>query len=370
MYLTKNKNSNYYVLISDAASEQERFAAEEIQSFVFQASEAEMQVSATPLADKKRIELCLQKAPNDAFRINTDDEYNYTIIGSNAHCVVYGAYAFLRKIVGLEFFTPTAYSLKKGDIACKKINFQSVADIPVRTAGMNPVHSEIRGEAFLPNCLRMGLRGMGEGWGLFTHTHFKILPPTVYKEQHPDWYASNVNQLCWTNEEMRAEFIERVKQIIFENPKQERFMLGHEDGSKGRICECARCQKRLAELDGFKSALAIEFTNEVVKSLNEWLKDNVKDRNIEFSMFAYSSTFVPPVYEVNGEFTPIKDFAVEENLSIMIAPFGARGDLSYFDERNELSTGCCYQSSENYKTKIFSWVGAKFSKKFAFGLTV
>lgn len=363
MYLTKNKTSEYYILLSDTASEQERFAAEEIKNFIYQASGAEMQISAAPLSGKKRIVLGVQKAPNDAFRICTDKEYNYTIIGNNAHCVVYGAYAFLRKTIGLEFFSPTVYSLEKGDVACKAIDYQSIADIPVRAAGMNPVHSEIRGEAFLPNCLRMGLRGMGEGWGLFTHTHFKILPPAVYKENHPDWYASNVNQLCWTNEEMRAEFIERVKQIILENPKQERFMLGHEDGSKGKICECARCQKRLAELDGFKSALAIEFTNEVVKSLNEWLKDNVKDRNVEFSMFAYSSTFVPPVYEVNGAFTPIKDFAVEDNLSIMIAPFGARGDLSYFDEKNELSTGCCYHSPENYKTKDIFLGWSKVFKK-------
>ena len=363
MYLAKNKSSDYYVLISETASAQERFAGEEIQRFFLEATEAEIPISASKFTDKKRIELCVQKAENDAFRIVTDDEYNYTVIGNNPHCVAYGAYAFLRETVGLEFFAPSAYSLKKGDVPCRKICFESTADIAVRTAGMNPVHSEIRGDAFLPNCLRMGLRGMGEGWGLFTHTHFKILPPAVYKEKHPDWYASNINQLCWTNEEMRAEFVERMKQIVLDNPTQERFMLGHEDGSKGRMCECPRCLKRVEELGGFKSAVAVEFTNEAVKSLNVWLKENVKDRNIEFSMFAYSSTFLPPVKKVDGAFVPIKDFKVEDNLSIMIAPFGARGDLSYFDEANELSTGCCYRSLENYKTKDIFLGWSKIFKK-------
>lgn len=363
MFIAQNKNSNYYILLPENASEQERFAGEEIQKFVEEASGAELVLSTTPIAEKKTIKLCVEKAQGDAFHIRTDDEYNYTIIGNNIHCVVYGSYAFLRKIIALEFFAPTAYTLTKGDIACQKIEFESVADIPVRTAGMNPVHSEIRGTAFLPNCLRMGLRGMAEGWALFTHTHFKILPPAIYKEAHPDWYASNVNQLCWTNEEMRAEFVKRVQEIILANPDQERFMLGQEDGSKGRMCECPRCKKRVEELGGSKSAVGIEFVNEAVKSLNEWIKDNVKDRNIEFSTFAYSSTFLPPVYKENGEFKPIKDFAIEDNLSIMIAPFGARGDLSYFDKRNELSTGCCYHSPENYKTKdIFDGWSKVFKK--------
>ena len=61
MFIAQNKNSNYYILLPESASEQERFAGEEIQKFVEEASGAELALSTTPIAEKRRLNFAWKK---------------------------------------------------------------------------------------------------------------------------------------------------------------------------------------------------------------------------------------------------------------------------------------------------------------------
>jgi hypothetical protein len=69
------------------------------------------------------------------------------------------------------------------------------------------------------------------------HTSFWLVPPQTYFEQHPDWYSLidgkrrwEKAQLCWTNPELRAFLMERVRQILRENPQAQIISISQETG--------------------------------------------------------------------------------------------------------------------------------------------
>jgi hypothetical protein len=51
------------------------------------------------------------------------------------------------------------------------------------------------------------------------------------------------------------------------------------------------------------------------------------------------------------------DFDLENNLAVMLAPLGARGDISYFNENNYMAKTTCYYDVYGYKTKelLLGW---------------
>lgn len=339
-YVIKNGKSQYKIVIPKNNSVLINFAAEELVYFLEKATGCKMSVAQEEGSDCT-IKLCVQGGGNEGFRIFSENG-NYTVSGYSEKGVVFGVYALLRKLIGLTFFTPDDYVYDAGDVPFTEFDEERVPDIPLRAIGIAPLHSEKVDGGINKNALRMGVSSMGDGWGIIGHSYFKILPPEIYKEKHPDWYFAGDNgvNLCLTNEEMRKEFVERVKALVLSHPKDKFFMLGQPDTPT--YCRCEKCLEKLKKCGGYASTIMLEFTNSVVKDINAWLKSRGDDRDIIFVMFVYQKTMTPPVKKVAGEYKPSFDFKLEKNLSVMLAPLGARGDLSYFDKNNHVSMNTCY----------------------------
>ncbi len=355
MFFIKDGKTEYKILVKANATERVEFAVKELTEFLYEATGCRMQ-TATHENAEKTVTLSVSDKGNEGYRIYSNDE-NYVIQGYSEKGLIYGVYGFLRRVIGLVFYTSDVYDINKGDIAFLALDEERIPDIPTRAIGIVPLHSEQTDAPITKEAFRMGVSGMADNWGLHNHSYFKILPPDVYREKHPDWYSQGDNgvNLCLMNEDMRAEFTKRVKEIVLQHPNSKYFMLGQEDHVS--ICECEKCVAEMKKYNGFLSMLMINFTNAVVKDVNAWLKETGISREVVFVMFAYQQTVVPPVKRVGETFTPLYDFNLEKNLAVMLAPLGACGDKSYFDENNYMAKATCYYDMYAYKTKelLLGW---------------
>lgn len=340
----EHKISDYYILVQKRNA-YARFAAGEMRYFIQKCCGFSMEILPEKKPDGHFVSIGFYggevpsgfpagKIPplgEDGYVIYTVDS-DYYIAGGGEHGAVYGTYGLLKELISLEFYAFDVFDYKK--ISFKEVNLVSVPDIPVRALGIAPYHDEtIDGPPDMKN-LRMRFSRMTDGWGVCSHSYFKILPPSVYKEEHPDWYSQGdggVN-LCLTNPGMRERFIENYKKVLAEHPDDRFFMIGQQDTVS--FCDCPACKDALIKAGGFNSVLMIDFTNEVVRRLNLWLEKEMPGRSVTFCMFAYSRTILPPVVEKDGELFPIRDFRLEKNLAVMLAPLHSNSTYSYFDGQN------------------------------------
>ena len=348
MFFIKDGKTEYQIVVKANNSERAKFAVEELKEFLYQATGCQMQTASDGYSGKT-LTLVVSNKNSEGYRVYTENE-NYIIQGYSEKGLIYGVYAFLRRVCGLVFYTWDSYDINKGDILFTKFDEERIPDIPARAIGIMPIHSEETDSPMTEKAFRMGVSGMADNWGLHNHSYFKILPPSVYKEQHPEWYSKGDDgvNLCLTNEEMRAEFTKRVKEIVLQHPNSKYFMLGQEDHPS--ICECENCVAEMKKYGGFASMLMINFTNAVVKEVNAWAVEQKLNRELIFVMFAYQHTVVPPVKRDGETFTRLYDFDLEKNLAVMLAPLGARGDISYFNEENYMAKATCYYDTYAYKT--------------------
>ena len=345
-YLVKNGVSPYRILIPADASTQIQFAAKDLQFFFEEATGVTLQIVDTAEDTKGKY---LSIGNTDVFRASgmtvTYDELGndgcktltfgdaIVMAGVTDLSSTFAVYDFLGKQFGLEIYGDDVYEIRKEDTAkLVDLNWTDVPDIAFRCGGNS--FSWYGTREYMS---RMRWRTNMDGWAMSTHTYFiNILPPSKYLADHPDWYndPENPDDICMTNEEMKAQFIANVEQIILDHPDCIYYMLGHEDGSP--ICNCKNCQAVRDQYGGINAALANLFLNDVVRQINAWAKETCPDRVLKFVGFAYTSTEIPPVQfdEATGEYYPYnhdEKLILEDNLGIMIAPIGVDISSPYLE---------------------------------------
>ena len=355
-YIAKNGKSDYEIYLPAKRNKYLTFAAKELVYFIKEACGAELPVI-YGLSGKKQPRCIVIRAVKnnslgkDGYTLKTVNG-SYFLTGGSVLGAVFAVYGFLSKAAGLKIYARDAFRLSRGDIPFINVEFTDVPDIPFRSLGIYPCHSEKAYPAPEEGRSRMRVRGMAEGWGLAMHSYFKILPPGKYKKAHPDFYSKGDGgiNLCLSNGEMEEEFIRRVQEIIEQDPHAEYFMLGQEDNP--HFCTCPECKAFIDSYGGFESALMTEFTSRVVNKLNAWLKEKHPERKITFCMFAYSRTMKPPVRfdKDKKAYVPVKDFDIPENLAVMFAPLYANCDKPYFSPENKTTFCSSYSSQDSFNT--------------------
>ena len=174
------------------------------------------------------------------------------------------------------------------------------------------------------------------------HNSMTIVDPTVYdfqSEKYKDWYSETLvadrpAQLCYSNEEMRAAYIENLLKQL-EGAEANAVILGMEDNVEWCICEKCTASK---DKYGTNAAVMIHFANKVQEAVDVWNAENrVGKTPIKCVFFAYYQTVEPPVTydKEKDEYTPIDDSVVlHEDLGIMFAPITASYAHSFTSEKN------------------------------------
>lgn len=198
-------------------------------------------------------------------------------------------------------------------------------------------------------------KGLGH-WITFAHTTtgasnlknggdelYGFLPYSVYGE-HKDWYDESHTQLCYSNAEMRAEFVEQVKKRIIKNPDGKYLMIGHEDNFD--MCMCDDC-KAERDLYGGYGGQELHFTNLVAEAVDAWLADNYPDREIFYVFFAYQTSQEPPikrqtidgkevgVKDADGKYIPhYADLKIRKNVMVMYCPIDSDFSKGFSETEN------------------------------------
>ena len=109
-----------------------------------------------------------------------------------------------------------------------------------------------------------------EGRGSAYHSFFEILPPAKHFDAHPEWYSlvggeRCAKQLCLTNPEMEAAFVEETLRVLRADPDCDFLSVSQNDWQGA--CECPACRAAEAETGGVPAGPLLRFVNRVAEAV-------------------------------------------------------------------------------------------------------
>ena len=123
------------------------------------------------------------------------------------------------------------------------------------------------------------------------HSFFEILPPKQYMDAHPEWYSMIggervAKQLCLTNKEMEAAFIEETLRLLRAHPEVDFISVSQNDWRGA--CECEACKALEAATGGVPSGPLVHFVNHVAEAIEREFPQ------VTIETFAYQYTKEAP----------------------------------------------------------------------------
>lgn len=262
------------------------------------------------------------------------------IVGGNGTGTLNGVYTFLKYQFGYEYYAENAYVLNK-NVKNNGLLFYDITDVPdikYRTAGFGEInYNELNtrrlgfipgDEVFIPLC------------GQTIHNVFAVVPKDDEDknfENHPEWYATMGNQLCYTRdvEGLSDYVVEKMKLDLIKYPDMDTLTFTQNDVATW--CACEVCTETIRHYGGANSATQIIFINEVAKKLNAWLAVEYPGREVTICIFAYFVTMDAPVKldDTTGEYVPIDDKIIcEPNVAVYFAPYQMKNYYAIDQEPN------------------------------------
>lgn len=378
--LLKNGISPYKIVIPENASSDVKFAADELQYFFSlptgvvlpivtdkvvgdDTTGRFLSVGDTIIAQAAGLKPDYMTLGTDGYRIKTYGNA-VAMLGGGDTGTIFSVYGYIYKQFRLKIYAADCFTYSEvKDAELVDLDFTDIPDIAHRTGGTYFGASwepwQITGDAARLQRSRYRMTCCWSApYALMSHTHFTILPPDMYYEDHPDWYCTpdenkrETWQLDVSNQEMWSEFINRLKNII-DNGQHTGiwyYQLGVEDNANEPTTD--KYLKLKEQLGGVASGVQLYFMNYVVQTINEWVIERYPDLHLGFSFFVYGNTFMPapvkntgttsdPVYEPYRYTDPYdgqeKDLKPVDNLVPMVAPIMQHRSHGYLDDTNPVS---------------------------------
>ncbi len=359
-----NGKTDYVFLIQEEQTEYVSFAMQELEYFIYEATgititfveDENMLTQSTKIISVGNTNLYQASGlsidsslKSDTLLVETIGT-NVFINGASDSAILYGCYEFLEWTFNLEVYATDEFYI---DTNVKNLNLREfkILEVPtfdVRSCGMYDITIDKTYR------YRMRQDYHNDGWIYFSHSNFTILPPSTYYDEHPDWYNENCDQLCLTNDEMRAEYTKNVIQLVKDNPDCDHIMLGQEDVST--FCYCDECMKEI-ETYG-ESGVNMRFVNAVAADVQDYIDKSEPGRVFYCVTFAYQKTEAAPVKIVNNEYVPIDDSVIPlDNVKVMIAPIYSNCSTDLYDEvYNKETAELLHQWDVVANGHIYIWI--------------
>ena len=305
-FLFKDGRSDYFIVVSEEASQSERTAASEFQSYVEQIGGVKLPIVRQPKPGGKSVYIgyhpVLGKLVNVLRPADDDEAFTYRTIGGDlfiyggkSRGTMYGVYSFLEQQMGVRWYTSTFTKIPKmGKFVLSELNHRESPAISYR---LDFFYHALRDEAWrahnLLNTNHMPSNGKygkySACWGI--HTFEKLIPPSDYFARHPEYFAvykgkrSDKTQLCLSNKEVCNELISNLKKVISRNPDYWCYEVSQNDNRFP--CECAACTELSKRYGGHSGAL-LWFVNKVAAEIKKTYPD------VYISTLAYQYTRQAP----------------------------------------------------------------------------
>ncbi len=222
------------------------------------------------------------------------------LYGKGEKGTLYAVYAFL-EMLGYRLYTPS--SMVVPDMSYLKLPQCRIVSNPSfayrEVSYYYPNHSQLYADWHHLHTVA----DRNAQWGLFVHTFGRLLPPSRYYDEHPEWFSLNNGhrsrdgQLCLSNPEVLEVLCQRLADTMAGAPRKKIWSVSPNDNYNA--CQCDNC-RRLDSLYGGQSGTLLWFVNQVARRF--------PDKTI--STLAYQYTRKAPT----GDIRP------ESNVNIMLCP--------------------------------------------------
>ncbi len=350
--IVENGASDYQIVIPEDADSTTEFAASDLAEFIrlstgvtlptvtdaalsYDAKSKYISLGQTALLEQAGITVTKEQLGESGYIIKTVGSSLFIsgITADTFQGTAYGIYDFLYDAIGMKTYAVDEIAYDKVETIPLYILDKEVRpSIDIRCLAMHRVMAD--------RITNYRLRLIGSNsdvWSTFTHTLITTyLPAAKYAEAHPDWYANGNQQLCITNEEMIAELIVRVEELLDRDPTTTKVMLGHEDNNA--VCQCDNCMAVANKYGGAYSGVELELTIKVAAEVDKWAAANYPGRKLSYAFFAYGPTLNAPVTydEATDSFTAnCPETVIPDNVGVLIAPIAMNFSKAPQDPENQ-----------------------------------
>lgn len=395
-YIVKDGQSEYAIVYSAKAELCEKFAACELQKYLWSVTGVSLPVvkentastllkgifvGATHAFYKEFGELDPKTLKTDGFVIKTKKEKLF-IQGATACGTLYGVYDYLEKSCGVRFLDIHCEIVpQKEELPFLEWNEMEIpafeyrghlSDATMHLLGTHNATIEKMAE-FYAKCRythefldKEIARLVNQKYGGTidinrsidsSHNNLLYVPIDKYyktdeqkqKNAHMfEFDGDSVADICYSDgitedgkiaqtEEMTAAkaYVEGVKECILNSPNANYYVLAQEDR---HLKFCNRCVKLKAKYGSY-TAIVIRFYNAVVREVRAWAKTQplLKDKDLQFVYYAYKYSILPPaVYDEQTKgFKPILDcLKLPQGAVLRIADLGPNVYYSCIDNEN------------------------------------
>jgi len=283
--ITDNGLPQSVIVINTEATETEKFAAQELQTYLRKISGVEIPVktdSENPQGNRilvgqnrltEELDLKTDNLSREGFHIKTIGN-DLVLVGVDDTGTQFGVYTFLEKYLGVRWFWPG----ELGEVIphIKTIKIEPIDDIQEpdfkwrnrgpegalwgATTGPTEMHARERLLGVtVDHQKEVELWEKRNKWGGMKiyggHALGEIFPPEKYAKTHPEYYAlidgkravpaedydyKHDGQICTTNRDVITVAVEWSRKFFDEHPGYDGVHITMNDG--GGFCECERCQ--------------------------------------------------------------------------------------------------------------------------------
>lgn len=284
--IAENGRSPYHIVTSQYAHDAVRFAASELQKYIYESTNACIPYFSDGCPRRgaeimvgmgaRGISLPLDHLSDEGFFIKTDGE-NIIIAGKTPRGTLYGVYSFLEKFVGFRCFTK---NIEKVD----RLKTLAVPDLDIAESPAFEYREAYFRDAFdadfcAKNKLNSNMADLPRSRGghmkffNFHHSFNDLVPVDEYFDSHPEYFSEvegkrigGRTQLCLTNPDVLKISIEKVREWIRKNPHCRVFSVGQNDWRNN--CTCPECRE-IDDREGSPAGTVISFVNKIAENIEK-----------------------------------------------------------------------------------------------------
>ena len=305
--IASNRTARYAIVIASDATEQERYAADELRYYLERMTSAPIGVTADVPADGRYFAVGASPSAaldvedsalgEDGFIVKTVGEAIAVTGGKRG--VIYGVYELLERL-GCRFFTagsekiPTEPNLEIPDIETRQVPVLEFRDhnyYEVTSQKRFAVKLRLNGALAAPPEKIGG--HISYAW--FCHSFGMLVPEETYGKTHPEYFSlvdgkrvpdPRFGQLCLTNPAVLEIAVESVRAALKAHPNARIISITQNDN--GSNCQCEACRASDEAMHS-PSGTMLRFVNAIAERLEPEFPDVI------FDTFAYAYTRPVPI---------------------------------------------------------------------------
>ncbi|MFH2000228.1 MAG: DUF4838 domain-containing protein, partial [Planctomycetota bacterium] len=255
-FLVQDGRSDYKIALHPSATETDHAAARELQHYIEEISCVRIPIVIERSFSEKNL-ICIGSAGHvehfpkpidwplleqDGFTLQTNGS-RLLIAGGEDRGTLNGVFTFLEDYLGCRKLSKdVTFTPRQSSIIIRDMNRTDVPCFTYREILM----PDVQDAAYATWHKLHNAKDRKREWGLYVHTFDDLVPPEIYFEEHPEYFAE-VNgervpntQLCLTNPDLFRLIVAGLRERMEKNPDARYWSVSQNDTYNP--CQCPACR--------------------------------------------------------------------------------------------------------------------------------